>query len=126
MKFARWTFGLGGIVGLIILLPLYFMEDMLAERFPPANTHPEHFYAFIGVAAAFQLVYLLIARDPARYRAIMPIGAIGKLSFVASTTVLWLQGRAEFAQVAATGLDLVLAVLFIVAYVRTAERRAAK
>jgi hypothetical protein len=122
MTFARWVFGLGGAVGLVILLPMYFLENTLNDRLPPPMNHPEHFYAFVGVAAAFQFVYLTIASDPVRYRAIMPWGAVGKLSFVGSTTVLWLQGRAEFSQVAATGLDAVLAVLFLIAYARTPRR----
>lgn len=127
MKLARWVFGLGGVIGLAILLPMYFLADYLDARFPPANTHPEHFYAFIGVAAGFQLVYLTIARDPVRYRAMMPLGAIAKMTFVISTAVLWMQGRAQFEQVRATGVDLVLAILFLVAYLRTpktAEPRA--
>jgi hypothetical protein len=122
MTFARWVFGLGGTIGLVILLPMYFLEDALAARFPPANTHPEHYYAFVGVAAAFQFVYLTIARDPVRYRAIMPWGAVGKLSFVMSSTVLWLQGRVTFEQAAATGLDAILAVLFLIASARTPRR----
>jgi hypothetical protein len=124
MSFARWVFGLGGALGLLVLLPLFFLEAPLAERFPPALTHPEHYYAFIGVATAWQLVYLVIAGDPVRYRAIMPIGALGKLSFVVSAHALWLQGRAPFAVAATTWLDLVLAVLFLIAYARIPTARA--
>ena len=119
MTFARLVFGLGGAFGLLVLLPLFFLEATLAERFPPALTHPEHYYAFVGVAAAWQLVYLVIAGDPARYRAIMPIGALGKLSFVVSAHALWLQGRATFAVAATTWADLLLAVLFLIAYAKT-------
>jgi hypothetical protein len=116
MTFARYVFAIAGGLGLLILLPMYFLEGALALRFPPANNHPEHYYAFIGVAAAFQFVYLTIARDPVRFRPIMPWGAVGKLSFVVSSHVLWLEGRAGFTQAAATWLDAILAMLFLVAW----------
>lgn len=56
MKFARYTFLIAGIYGLIVMLPQYFLEQRIANDSPPAVTHPEFFYGFIGITVAFQLV----------------------------------------------------------------------
>jgi hypothetical protein len=118
MRFARWTFGLAAIWGIIVVGPLYFLEAQIAEIAPPAITHPEYYYGFIGAVLAWQLVYALIATDPMRYRPIMLIGALGKLAFFAACLVLYLQGRAEAFLPLATAPDLLLAILFCVAWAR--------
>src|SRR5689334_16082459 len=70
-KFASRVFLGAGIYGVIALLPQYFLEKKLGQDFPPPLTHPEHFYGFIGVALAWQLVFLTISRDVQRYRPLM-------------------------------------------------------
>jgi len=119
IKFARWIFTIAGIYGIIILLPQYFMEDRFAHDLPPAITHPEHFYGFIGVTSAWQLVYLLIGTDPIRYRPIMAIGMLGKLSFGIACFVLYLQGRLAPIVLAASSVDLILVVLFGISFLMT-------
>ena len=79
VRLARRVFAIAGIYGLIVLLPLYFAEPLLAAR-APVN-HPEYFYGFIGAASVFQLVYLTIARDPVRFRPLMPLAVLAKLNF---------------------------------------------
>jgi len=124
VTFARWTFGMAGVLGLIVLMPLYFLEDFVGNRFPPPVTHPEYYYGFVGAAGAMQLVYLLIASNPRRYRPVMPIAVVAKLTFGIAALVLFMQGRlAQPTFLAAMG-DNVFAVLFAVAYIRT--RRASQ
>ena len=41
---------------------------------PPPVTHPEFYYGFVGVALAFQLVFLTIASDPLKYRPLILAG----------------------------------------------------
>ncbi len=118
MRFARWTFGLAALWGIIVVGPLYFLESQIAEIAPPAITHPEYYYGFIGTVLAWQLVYALIATDPMRYRPIMVIGALGKLAFFAACLILYLQGRAEAVLPLATAPDLLLAILFCVVWAR--------
>jgi hypothetical protein len=60
--FAKRVFFRAGVYGLIVLVPLYFLEDRLGRIFPPPLTHPEDFYGFIGVALAWQLAFLTISR----------------------------------------------------------------
>lgn len=119
MKFARWTFLLAGIYGLLALLPQYFMETRIGEDNPPAITHPEFFYGFLGVALAWQVVFIIISRDPARYRPLMPAGVLEKFSFGAAAVVLFAQERLAAQMLAAGCVDLVLGALFIVAFVKT-------
>jgi hypothetical protein len=73
MKLARWIFAIAGIYGILVIAPLYFAEGPIAQNDPPAITHPEFFYGFVGVTLAWQLVFLSIARNPMRYRPLMPV-----------------------------------------------------
>ena len=123
-RFARIVFAIAGIYGLIVMIPQYWLEDRIGVDSPPAITHPEYFYGFIGVVVAWQLVFLLIARDPARYRAIMPIAFIEKLAFGIPVLLLY-SGHRVTASVLVFGcLDLVLALLFAISYLVGNPRRA--
>jgi hypothetical protein len=117
--FARRAYAIAGIYGLIVLAPQYFMERIIGETSPPAITHPEYFYGFAGVALAWQFAFLLIARDPQRFRALMPVTWIEKLSFGIPAIVLFTQGRLSENMLGAGILDLVLGAFFVVAYFKT-------
>ena len=119
MRFAQRVFRIAAIYGLIVLLPQYFLEGKAGRDFPPAITHPEYYYGFIGVAVAWQFAFLVIARDPLRYRAMMIPAIIEKASFGFAAIALFLLDRLNLQMLAAGGLDLVLGVLFVLAYVRT-------
>ena len=119
MRFARVVFLLAGLYGLATLLPLYALEGRIAIDSPPAVTHPEFYYGFIGVALAWQLLFLLIARDPARLRPAMLAGVVEKLLYGAATVVLHMQGRLATAGMAFGIVDLALGALFALAFVLT-------
>ena len=72
-RFARRVYTVAGIYGLIVMLPQYFMADRIGRDTPPPITHPEYFYGFIGVVVAWQIAFLVMARDPQRFRALMPV-----------------------------------------------------
>lgn len=117
--FARRVFRIAGIFGLAVLLPQYFLEERLGRDFPPPLNHPEHFYGFIGVAAAWQVAFLIIARDPARYRLIMIPSVLEKLAFGGAAVVLYLQQRLASTVLAFGLVDLIWAALFAVAFMKT-------
>jgi hypothetical protein len=124
VAFARWVFRLAGYYGLAALVPLYFLEDRIGRDNPPAVTHPEYFYGFLGVGVAWQVAFLMIARDPARYRPLMVPAVLEKFSFAAAVLALAAGGRAA-GEVLAFGLiDLLLGVLFLVAFLRLRARKA--
>ena len=124
MKFAKYTFLLSGIYGLLILLPYYFLENKVGVDKPPAITHPEFYYGFIGLASVFQLVFLLISTDPIRYRPLMIISVLEKLSFGIAGIVLYVKGRLDGPFFLGGMIDLVLAVLFVISYVLVKRREA--
>ena len=68
MTFARRVLRGAGIYGLLALLPMYFLEQRQGVDFPPPITHPEFYYGFVGVAVAWQVAFLIMSTDPARYR----------------------------------------------------------
>jgi hypothetical protein len=121
MQFARRVFHIAGIFGLVVLLPQYFMEGRLGRDYPPPINHAEHFYGFIGVATAWQVAFLIIARDPVRYRLMMLPGMLEKLSFGMASIVLFAQGRLARTVLAFGLLDLLWAVLFAWAYVKVSR-----
>src|SRR4051812_27729273 len=68
MRFARVTFFFAGAWGVLVLVPLYFALDLIGKKNPPAVTHSEFYYGFIGVAVAWQVAFFVIGRDPIRFR----------------------------------------------------------
>jgi O-antigen/teichoic acid export membrane protein len=117
--FARRVFFVAGIYGLVVLLPQYFMEDMLNQKYPPAITHPENFYGFVGIAIAWQFVFLTIAGDVERFRPFMLPSILEKLIFGIATFALYAQRRVALAVVGAGSIDIVLAIFFTAALLRT-------
>lgn len=122
MTFARWVFRIAGVYGLLVMLPQYFLEEQIGRDYPPPITHPEHFYGFIGVALVWQVAFLVIARDPVRYRPLMPVAVLEKLVFGVPAIVLYTGGRLAAPVLAFGVIDLMLGVLFAIAWWRTPGR----
>ena len=88
MRFARIVFLIAGIYGVLVLAPGFFLEGRA-----PAITRPEYYYGFYGSALVWQIVFLLIARDPARWRPLMAIAVLEKLAFFAPCAFLYATHR---------------------------------
>ncbi len=116
MKFAKWTFLIAGIYGLLILVPQYFLETKNGIDYPPPINHPEYYYGFIGVAVAWQIAFLIIATDPKRYKLMMIAAVIEKFSYGIAMTVLFLHNRTAAAVFATGIIDLILGILFIISF----------
>jgi hypothetical protein len=119
--FARRVFTAGGAVGLLMLVPQYFLEERVGVDYPPAVTHPEFFYGFIGVATAWQVAFLVIGHDPIRFRPLMLAAMLEKASFVGAIAWLYAAGRTSTFIAGCAGLDLIWGLLFAAAYARTAR-----
>lgn len=117
--FARRAYTAAAVYGIVALAPQYFLEKKVGLDFPPAITHPEYFYGFVGLALVWQFAFLLIARDPVRYRPLMPITWLEKLSFGGAAAVLMAMGRIPTPVFALGMLDLALGALFVVAWLKT-------
>ena len=107
------------VYGLLVLLPLYASEPLARANGAAAYDHPELLYGFVGTAAAMQLIYLTIGRDPPRFRPLMPIAVIAKLTFFIPVMLLALADRVGGATVAFAAVDGILAALFLWAWRRT-------
>ena len=116
--FGSRVFRAAGIYGLIVMLPQYFMEERVGIDTPPAITHPEFFYGFVGVVIAFQFVFLIIARDPVKYRLLMLPSIVEKWSFTIALAVLAIHGRVGGVLLAFGGIDAILGLLFLISYLR--------
>lgn len=119
MKFAKWVYLVSGVYGLIVLVPQYFLESKNGIDYPPAINHPEFYYGLIGVAVAWQIAFLIISRDPGRYRPVMLASLVEKFSYGIAVLVLYRQGRVADMVLATGVIDSVLGVLFAVAYWKT-------
>jgi hypothetical protein len=113
IKFAKRLFLAAGIYGLVAVTPLFFLEKSLGEHYPPAITHPEWYYGFVCVTLAWQIVYLMMWRDPLRFRLMLIPAIMGKVGFATTVFVLFAQKRLEAASVWLPSIDLILAALFV-------------
>jgi hypothetical protein len=125
VTFARWVFGVAGVYGLLILTPMYFLEDRIGRNQPPLINHPEYYYGFVGVAIAWQVAFLVISRDPVRYRLVMIPAIVEKASYVIALVMLFSSGRIPPIVLGYSVGDFILCALFVVAFLRTpsVERR---
>lgn len=116
--FAKRTFFWASIYGFLVIAPQYFMEKQIGKDYPPPITHPEHFYGFIGVALAWQWAFFLISRDPSRLRPIMPAAIAEKWLFGFAAMKLLYDDRIPAMLGLFAAIDIVLGILFIVAFLR--------
>lgn len=119
MRFARWTFRVAGVYGLIVLTSQLFLEERLGRDYPPPVTHPEFFYGFAGVALAWQVLFLVVGSDPPRFLPVMLPAVLAKLSFALAVLILYLMSRVSGVIVCLTAMDAVWAVLFALAWFST-------
>jgi len=124
-RFSRIVFLLAGIYGIGVLAPGLFSEKVLAERMPPAVTHPEFYYGFFGIGLAWQVAFLIIARDPQRFRPIIPAAILEKLSYAIACAVLYAEGRTPAIVAFGGAVDLVLGALFTISFLRLKPAQAA-
>ena len=119
MKFAKVVFWIPAIWGVLVITPLYFMFDVIGRNDPPPITHPGFFYGFVGAALAWQVAFFFIARDPSRHRPLMIPSVFEKLSYGVPVFVLVGQGRMHASDMVFGGIDLLLGILFVIAFLKT-------
>jgi hypothetical protein len=104
---------------LLVITPLYFMFDLIGRKDPPAITHPGFYYGFVGVALAWQIVFLVIARDPVRLRPMMIPSVLEKFTYGIAVMALVMQGRMHRSDLVFAATDSILGLLFVIAYLGT-------
>jgi hypothetical protein len=121
MKFAKIVFWIAGIWGVLVLTPLFFMFNVISRLDPPAITHPGFYYGFAGVALVWQFAFIIIATDPVRLRPMMIPAILEKVAYSATVLTLFLQGRMHPQDLVLLGTDFLLAILFLIAFFKTAN-----
>jgi hypothetical protein len=118
MKFTRGLFAAAGIYGVLVLFPLYFSETRMGIEFPPPLNHPEHYYSFISVTLVWQFLFFLVARDPLKYKNVIPFCALEKSSLIPTFFILYPQGRFPSLWIPLLIVDLTFGAMFLVAFSR--------
>jgi hypothetical protein len=124
MRFAKVVFLAAGIYGLLILTPIYFMENKIGHETPPAITHREYFNGFLGAGLAWQVLFLVLSRDPVRYRAMILPSILEKIAYGIALIVLFAQRRLPLSVLTIGSVDWVFAFLFLAAHFTTTSGRA--
>ena len=119
MRFARIVFVVAGIWGIVVLTPFYWLVDVTGRRYDPPTAYPHFFYGFFAVALAWQIAFLVIGSDPARFRTFMIPAMLEKFGYVATLAVLYGHGRITSVDAQAAVPDGLLGLLFILAFVKT-------
>jgi hypothetical protein len=123
MRFAKIVFITAGVWGIVTLIPLYFLFDVSGRQYAAPRDYPHFFYGFVGVALAWQIAFLIIGSNPARFRAFMIPGLLEKIGFITAVAVLYSRSRISITEASAAVPDIVLAILFAVAYLKTGPAR---
>jgi hypothetical protein len=123
MKFARIVYWIAAAYGFVSLLPLYFLLDKVGRDAPPPVTHPEFYYGFLGVTFLWQVVFIIIAREPLRYRSLIPITIFEKFVYTVPVVLLYLNGRVQGNIMRSSLVDPIFGILFVIAYFRTTAKQ---
>ena len=125
MRFARIVFIVAGVWGILVLTPLFFLVDVTGRQYVPPSVYPQFFYGFLSVAMAWQIAFLVIGSDPARFRPLMLVGVVEKLGHVLGVLAMYRQARITTLDAQGAIPDLVLALAFVAAFVasRSSPRR---
>lgn len=108
--FASRVYRWAAIYGIIVLGLAYFQPV-------PDPWHLTHL-GFVGTALVFQGVFLVIARDPRRFEPLMPVTLFEKLCFGVPAVAFAASGKNELSSGIFGAIDLLLFVLFLVAWQR--------
>lgn len=110
VTFARRVYIIAAVYGFLAVPALYFTDA--------PDPHRLLYFAFAGIALVFQGVFLVIARDPQRYAAFLPLTVFEKISFGIPALAFWIQGQAANDMALGGAVDLVFAGLFITAWLK--------
>lgn len=107
VTFTRRVYVIAAIYGFLAVPQLYFTDA--------PDPHRLLYFVFAGIALVFQGVFLVIARDPQRYAAFLPLTVFEKISFGIPAIAFWLQGQTGSDMALGGLVDLLFAGLFIIA-----------
>lgn len=119
MRFAKIVFFFAGIWGVLVISPLFFIFNLIGRADPPPITHPGFYYGFATAAMAWQIAFFVIALDPICLRPLMIPSVIEKFGYGIAVIILFLQKRMGPGDLFFGSVDLLLGLLFMIAYFKT-------
>ena len=124
MTFARTVFVGAGIWGILVLTPFYWLMDLTGRHYQAPTEYPHFFYGFFSVAMSWQVAFLVIGTNPMRFRPLMGPAMLEKFGHVTTVAVLYMRSRIPAEDAIPAVTDLVLGVLFILAFLTTRRSQA--
>ncbi len=119
---ARWIFSLAAVYGILVLGIWFFITPKMVGH--ASHQQPEIYYGFAGLGLAWQVVFLLIAWDPLRYRPLMLMAAFGeKFFFTGILVVLLIKHIAQRHWIPPAVIDGSLGAAFVLAYFKTGKSK---
>ncbi|MFM9862735.1 MAG: hypothetical protein ACKVRO_03930 [Micropepsaceae bacterium] len=117
--FAKRVFQIAGFWGLFVLSLAYVAYLLGFESATIDTDRPEFVHGFFLIALSWQIVFLFIATDPARYRPLMLAATLEKFPFTLAVVLLYANGQVPATMLALGLIDGMFGVLFTIAYVST-------
>lgn len=119
VPFAKRVFQIAGIWGLFIITFAYasFLQGL--DGTDVGATKPEFVHGFFLITLSWQISFLIVSTDPARYRPLMIAAMLEKFPFAITVTALFAQGQVSQVMLVLGLIDGVLGTLFAIAYART-------
>jgi hypothetical protein len=114
--YAAWLFGIAAAANIAVAATMVVFERWVGRvmRFDPVTGTNVTFFAFAALMIAlFGYCYLQIARDPVRYRPLVPVGAMGKLLAFVGSALPWAAGITGPRIPLLIAGDVVFAILFL-------------
>ena len=99
----------------------FFSEYQIGINFPPVINHPEYFYGFLSITLAWQILFLFIAIDPVKYKLFIIPAMLEKYFYGATLIILYSQNRLPVMVLSSGIIDLILGILFAVAFFKSKE-----
>src|SRR5580765_6737262 len=93
MTFPKIVFIGAGMWGIVVLTPLCFLLDVTGRQYAPPTAYPQFFYGFLSVTMAWQIAFLVIGSNPARFRLLMIPSMVEKFGYVVTVAMLYGQAR---------------------------------
>src|SRR5436853_531014 len=103
----------------VLVNPLVYASEGLRATMIPQFPHLPLLAVFVGVALVWQVVFIIVATDPVRYRPLMIPSILEKVSWSTAVIVLVMQQRMHQSDLVFAGTDLLLGVLFVITWFKT-------
>jgi hypothetical protein len=87
-RLTKLTFRFAGLWGMLVIVPVYFLYDEIGRKDPPVLSHPHFYFGWLGVTLAWQVLFLMLASDPIRYKPMMIPAMFEKLGYMLTVLAL--------------------------------------